>query len=815
MKTEQEVFEVIKKAPFTVIVVFICFFSIWSVIGLAGFHTYLTTSDQTTNEDLKGSFSSKGGPRTQNPYSRGNICLNCCHILCGPMTPSLIDRRGIATDEYIQQMQHSSPRHALSDVISASQLVTTNQPMLSGISGAGGGISIGGANAELKPRFYDESNPSSSTLDSNAAATLAAMGNGFDRPPSYDMLQNGKSRRQHQRCSLQTLLPASAQQQFKANKHKQLKQQQKQQQQQQQQYQKQQLLAAELQLQLQQEALVNGLHTPPSLQRSPATSSYRLNLKRSLHLPLTPSYDTRNSPLPLLHHHMHAQQTTAIGSVTAAAGAGSSSSTTAPTSASIGTATAPALAPRRPSTLQLQGSAAISVSTSTMATIQTSAPQAPAPSDFKYFSPQRQHDTKVHKYAFPKQARGMRRQSTQSVDSQKVNIAGYQPLPMRSRYKHQEVMFELKSPTNRLTIRECDFGGGGEPCDDDQSIKDSQIFRVSKRNLYMNHRSPWKERDRYSNLYEYSFNIDLNSIIEDAAGSNSNSLAQLVDNEIPLSQMDMPMAYAPQTAQQTRQFRHHKQRQLSGTDATDMAYENQLAAAGSEPELDNATVVVVPGTEVVAAVSAIASSSQARELRNRNRSGSYSNLFDADFDAALVNTNNNAQLNEQQQQQQQQLQQKPSAGAALLAAAISGEQHVLKQAENMYSNVPQATPTDSTLHVYSNIIDERAQQQQQQRQQSAQLQASAVLSSTLLSDDLDLDDPVSASFVGTRKSTHTSEQLKSADRLRMLHDTTMIDTALDLDSLDGYNSSIGNSSQSCLVKSAKQSVSNSAGAPIV
>lgn len=52
MKTEQEVFEVIKKAPFTVIVVFICFFSIWSVIGLAGFHTYLTTSNQTTNEDV-------------------------------------------------------------------------------------------------------------------------------------------------------------------------------------------------------------------------------------------------------------------------------------------------------------------------------------------------------------------------------------------------------------------------------------------------------------------------------------------------------------------------------------------------------------------------------------------------------------------------------------------------------------------------------------------------------------------------------------------------------------------------------------------
>ncbi|XP_030239105.1 palmitoyltransferase app isoform X2 [Drosophila navojoa] len=507
MKTEQEVFKVIKKAPFTVIVVFICFFSIWSVIGLAGFHTYLTTSDQTTNEDLKGSFSSKGGPRTQNPYSRGNICLNCCHILCGPMTPSLIDRRGIATDEYIQQMHHSSPRHALSDVISASQMVTTAQPMLgsmSGIGGAGGGVSIGGAGAELKPRFYDESNPSSSTLESNGVAAASGgavnghghgLGNGFDRPPSYDMLQNG----------------------------------------------------------------------------------------------------------------------------------------------------------------------------------------------------------------------------------------------------------------------------------------------------------------------------------------NSNSLAQLVDNEIPLAQMDMP-AYTQPTATQTRQFRHHKQRQLSnGASAVeDLAYENQLAAAGSEDELDNADVVVVGGTEVVAAVAAIAASSKAREMRNRNRSGSYSNLFDVDFDAALVNSPG---LGENH---------KPSAGAALLAAAISGEQHALaksvSQTENMYSNVPQVAvspSTDAALHVYSNIIDEQAQQQ---RQHNERIQASTVLSSTLLSDDLDLDDPVSASFVGGgsgggvhshghghghghRKSGGDgAEQVKSADRLRMLHDTTMIDTALDLDSLDG--SSMGNNSQSCLVKTAK-STSNSNGAPIV
>lgn len=42
----------IRQAPFSLVSSFICFLSIWSVIGLAGFHTYLTTSDQTTNEDV-------------------------------------------------------------------------------------------------------------------------------------------------------------------------------------------------------------------------------------------------------------------------------------------------------------------------------------------------------------------------------------------------------------------------------------------------------------------------------------------------------------------------------------------------------------------------------------------------------------------------------------------------------------------------------------------------------------------------------------------------------------------------------------------
>ncbi|XP_055325322.1 palmitoyltransferase ZDHHC14 [Sitodiplosis mosellana] len=101
---DDEFIEIVKKAPFSVIVTLICFFSIWSVIGLAGFHTYLTTSDQTTNEDIKGSFS-KGAQQIKNPYSHGNLCTNCCFILCGPMAPSLIDRRGEVTEEYMVDMQ--------------------------------------------------------------------------------------------------------------------------------------------------------------------------------------------------------------------------------------------------------------------------------------------------------------------------------------------------------------------------------------------------------------------------------------------------------------------------------------------------------------------------------------------------------------------------------------------------------------------------------------------------------------------------------------------------------------------------------------
>lgn len=76
---ESSIIEACKTTPASVCIFCICFISVWSILGLAGFHTFLTAVNLTTNEDLKGIYSRDTG--IKNPYS-GSIFQNCLTTLC-------------------------------------------------------------------------------------------------------------------------------------------------------------------------------------------------------------------------------------------------------------------------------------------------------------------------------------------------------------------------------------------------------------------------------------------------------------------------------------------------------------------------------------------------------------------------------------------------------------------------------------------------------------------------------------------------------------------------------------------------------------
>ncbi|CAG0916915.1 unnamed protein product [Notodromas monacha] len=95
----QRFLDAVQESPASLIIAIICFLSVWSILGLAGFHTYLIFSNQTTNEDIKGSFSSRRGIELKNPYSKPGFCGNCFDILCGPFHPSLLRRRELVSWE--------------------------------------------------------------------------------------------------------------------------------------------------------------------------------------------------------------------------------------------------------------------------------------------------------------------------------------------------------------------------------------------------------------------------------------------------------------------------------------------------------------------------------------------------------------------------------------------------------------------------------------------------------------------------------------------------------------------------------------------
>jgi palmitoyltransferase ZDHHC9/14/18 len=97
--------EAVKRTPATIVEAIICFFSMWSIFCLCGYHTYLISSEISTNEDIKESFSNKRNTNTNNtnnnnnniinPYDRGSIISNFANIFCSSIPPSTLNLREV------------------------------------------------------------------------------------------------------------------------------------------------------------------------------------------------------------------------------------------------------------------------------------------------------------------------------------------------------------------------------------------------------------------------------------------------------------------------------------------------------------------------------------------------------------------------------------------------------------------------------------------------------------------------------------------------------------------------------------------------
>jgi palmitoyltransferase ZDHHC9/14/18 len=87
--------QALAQSPAAIALMVYCFIFFWFVGGLAGFHTYLTATNQTTYENFR---YNQGHPRSSNPYDLG-VFRNCASVWCSPIPAPRIRFRAFVDDE--------------------------------------------------------------------------------------------------------------------------------------------------------------------------------------------------------------------------------------------------------------------------------------------------------------------------------------------------------------------------------------------------------------------------------------------------------------------------------------------------------------------------------------------------------------------------------------------------------------------------------------------------------------------------------------------------------------------------------------------
>eukprot|EP00038_Savillea_parva_P025980 m.50507 g.50507 ORF g.50507 m.50507 type:complete len:311 (+) comp7241_c0_seq2:195-1127(+) len=98
------IFEAMKEAPGTPVVIAICVLSFLTVIGLPCFHGHLLGAGLTTNEFIKRMYAAG-----RSPFTRGSLMANLSALWCGPRSPCVLRlREPVLDDKYVQVDVESS-----------------------------------------------------------------------------------------------------------------------------------------------------------------------------------------------------------------------------------------------------------------------------------------------------------------------------------------------------------------------------------------------------------------------------------------------------------------------------------------------------------------------------------------------------------------------------------------------------------------------------------------------------------------------------------------------------------------------------------